>query len=222
MLPSLDTTTLLNTYRKKAKRYDFYHGFVTMGSDQKGRKLLIENSVFPGNKVLDAGGGTGTTALMAAVRAGASGHVTLLDLSGYMIEIGKKKAEAEGIRNVDFIEGDMYHIPFGDEHFDVVLSTYSTCPLGDPEKGTLEMYRTLKKGGLIGVAHSTEPNNKLMRWIARKFEKFIWHFPSISLGCRAVEVLPALEKAGAEKIFDKKIGVPLYPFRILVFKKPSN
>ncbi len=219
MLKALDHHTLLKTYRKKAKHYDFYHRTVTIGSDQKGREMIVEKTVKPGDIVLDAGGGTGTSALMAAHVVGNNGKVVLLDLSTYMLDVAKKKAKEASFDNIEFIEGDMYELPFEDNHFDVVLSSYSTCPLQDPGKATLEMLRVLKPGALLGIAHSTVPDNKLMKWIARKVERLIWLFPALSLGCRAVEVLPALKKTTATIRLNKKIGFPLWPFRILIVQK---
>jgi len=222
MPKALDNKTLLTTYRKKAKHYDFYHGFVTMGADQRGRKLLVKQCVKSGFKILDAGGGTGTTAIMAAKIAGDSGRVTLLDLSKYMIDIARKKAAELALNNIDFMVGDLYQLPFEDNYFDTVLSSYSTCPLANPEKGVLEMLRVLKPGSFLGIAHSTEPDNKILKWMAQKFEQFIWLFPSISLGCRAVKVLPALLDAGANLVMNKKFGVPLYPFRVIIVRKPLD
>ncbi len=114
----------------------------------------------------------------------------------------------------------MLDLPFPDNSFDVVLSTYSMCPLYDPDRGALELYRVVKPGGRIGIAHSTEPVSPVVKWLAEKVENVVWHIPSISLGCRTVSVLPALEKVGAVTVFEKNIGVPLWPFLVFVVDKP--
>jgi ubiquinone/menaquinone biosynthesis C-methylase UbiE len=111
-------------------------------------------------------------------------------------------------------------LPFDDGQFDVVLSTYSMCPLYDPAKGALELYRVTKPGGKIGVAHSTEPQNPAVKWLADRVENWAWHFPSISMGCRSVEVLPTLKSAGGKVLFSRNIGVPLWPFLVFIVEKP--
>jgi ubiquinone/menaquinone biosynthesis C-methylase UbiE len=221
--PALGTAQLKEIYGRIAARYDVQHGLITARSDQRGRRLLVANAVREGDRVLDCGAGTGTTGLLAARKAGRAGRVTLFDLSGDMLSVARAKAERMGLlENVDFQVGDMVRLPFGDNRFDAVLSTYSLCPLYDPEKGALELYRVARPGGKIGVAHSTEPDHPLMRWLSDRVEDFAWRFPGLSMGCRAVSVLPALKRAGGRVLFVRRIGIPLWPFLVFVVEKPSG
>jgi demethylmenaquinone methyltransferase / 2-methoxy-6-polyprenyl-1,4-benzoquinol methylase len=41
------------------------------------------------------------------------------------------------------------------------------------------------------------------------------------MGCRSVEVLPALKSAGGKVLFSRTIGVPLWPFHVFVIQKPA-
>jgi len=123
---------------------------------------------------------------------------------------------------MQFCVGDMAQLPFSDGRFDVVLSTYSLCPLHDPRLAARELYRVTRPGGLIGIAHSTEPQRRWVRWLADRAENLIWRFPGLSMGCRAVEVLPALQEAGGELIFQRYYGVPLWPFLASVLRKPGQ
>ena len=147
---------------------------------------------------------------------------TLFDLSDDMLDVAREKAETEGLHErVEFRTGDMVQLPFADDSFDVVLSTYSLCPLYDPARGALELYRVAHPGGKIGCAHSVEPENAFTRWLADRVEDIAWRLPWLSMGCRAVEVLPALERAGGRVLFVKRIGVPLWPFVVFVVEKPA-
>jgi demethylmenaquinone methyltransferase / 2-methoxy-6-polyprenyl-1,4-benzoquinol methylase len=223
MKAALNNEKLKSVYNHVAKRYDFQHTFLTAHSDDRGRKLLVQKSVKPGDKVLDCGAGTGSTGLMAAQVVGSEDKVTLFDLSEGMLDVAKEKAREKGLlQKLKFHTGDILKLPFEDNSFDVVLSTYSLCPVYDPAKGALEMLRVTKPGGLLGVAHSTEPEAKLVKWFADKVENIVWYFPSLSLGCRSVSVLTALEEAGCKVIFKKRIGVPLWPFMVFVVVKPYN
>ena len=131
----------------------------------------------------------------------------LLDASERMLEVAAEKAHLK--QRIRFCTGDMLDLPFADATFDLVLSTYSTCPLYDPAQGALEMYRVLKPEGRLGVAHSATPRNRSVRLLANVIESAVWRIPRISLGCRPVTVLPALEKAGASVIFRRTLRIPL-------------
>lgn len=223
MRKAIDKKILKAVYNRVARRYDFQHYFFTAGSDQRGRRILVEKVVLPGSKILDCGAGTGSTALLALEKVGASGKVVLYDMSDGLLAVARKRIKAAGFSDrVEFVKGDLHDLPFDDNSFDVVFSTYSMCPISDPEKGVKELYRVTKPGGRIAVAHSTNPENPIMKWVADKVESFIWHFPSISLGCRSVSVLPVLERAGCKVTFKSRIGVPFWPFLVFVAAKPTN
>ena len=137
-----------------------------------------------------------------------------------MLEVARRRATAAGLSDrIVFRTGDILALPFPDGAFDVVLSTYSMCPLYDPAKGALELLRVTRPGGRIGIAHSVEPTGRVTRWLADIVEDVVWRFPMISLGCRSVSVLPALQRAGARVLFSRYIGVPLWPFFVFVVEK---
>lgn len=221
MREGLDKRLLRGVYDRLAKRYDLQHTVLTARSDGRGRKMIVERTVRPGDVVLDCGAGTGSTGLLAAKRVGSSGKVVLLDMSEGMLAVARGKAETAGVENrLEFHVGDILHLPFDEASFDVVLSTYSMCPLYDPAEGAREVYRVLKPGGRAGFAHSADPRNVFLRLLAGWVEGLAWRFPSISMGCRSVSVLPALQEAGACLTFRRYIGVPLWPFLVFVVEKP--
>ena len=223
MRQALSKEKLKGIYGQIAKRYDVQHALITARADQKGRKILVEYSVKEGDEVLDCGSGTGTTGIMAAKNVGQNGNVTLFDLSEDMLEIARDKVVREGLQaRVTFQTGDMVHLPFDDNSFDVVLSTYSLCPLYDPEKGALELYRVTKPGGKLSVGHSTEPKNLIVKYLADWVEDIAWHFTWLSMGCRFVNVLPTLENVGGKVLLSKHIGVPLWPFLVFIIEKPET
>ena len=222
MREALPLDRLRNVYGRIAGRYDTQHSLLTLGSDERGRKLVVENTVGPGDSVLDCGSGTGSTASLAIKKAGGNGHVTLFDLSDNMLAMAQEKLRRDGlVEQATFMTGDILSLPFPDNHFDAVVSTYSLCPIYDPSLGALELLRVAKPGGKIGIAHSTEAKNPVVRLLADGIESIAWRIPSLSMGCRAVNVLPTLEKAGVKVLLSCSIGVPLWPFTVIVVKKPQ-
>lgn len=74
-----------------------------------------------------------------AVAAGAQPlKVVLFDMSAGMRAVAKEKTAQEKMQaRVAFKAGDMLSLPFEDNSFDVVLSTYSLCPVCDPAKAAM-------------------------------------------------------------------------------------
>jgi ubiquinone/menaquinone biosynthesis C-methylase UbiE len=95
-------------------------------------------------QVLDAGCGTGHTALAFAAQVT---QVIAVDFTAGMLEQGRKLAVARGITNVEFRLSDVEKLPFTEESFDLVLSRYSAHHWPHPSKALREFQRVLKPGG---------------------------------------------------------------------------
>ena len=104
-----------------------------------------------GQVVLDVATGTGNTAIAAARRWC---EVTAIDYVLGLLELGRARAAAEGLP-VTFLEGDAEEIPFPDNAFDVVLSTFGSMFAPNHEKAANELVRVCRPGGKIGMANWT-------------------------------------------------------------------
>ena len=100
----------------------------------------------PGNRVLDAGTGTGFAALHAARQVGEQGRVVGVDISQGMLSEARAEAAASSLANIEFIQCDATALAqFPDAAFDVVTSATSLIYIPVVE-GLLEWHRLLRHG----------------------------------------------------------------------------
>jgi ubiquinone/menaquinone biosynthesis C-methylase UbiE len=104
-----------------------------------------------GFHVLDAGCGAGTITVGLAERL-TGGRVVGVDPSGDGFSEALRYAEDNGIGNVDLHVGDAYALDFPSDRFDACLCHSTLETLGDPLAGLVEIKRTLKPAGVLGVA----------------------------------------------------------------------
>jgi SAM-dependent methyltransferase len=116
-----------------------------------GETLCEEMDLRAGSRVLDVAAGNGNATLAAARRWC---DVTSTDYVPELLEQGRRRAEAEGLR-VEFQEADAEALPFADASFDVVLSTFGVMFTPDQDKAAAELVRVCRPGGRIGLASWT-------------------------------------------------------------------
>ncbi len=102
-------------------------------------------------RVLDVAAGNGNATLAAARRFA---DVVSTDFVGSLLERGRERAKAERIR-VTFEEADAESLPFADDSFDVVLSTFGVMFTPNQEQAASELIRVCRPGGKIGLANWT-------------------------------------------------------------------
>jgi SAM-dependent methyltransferase len=124
-----------------------------------GEALVAGFGITKGLKVLDLGCGDGTTALPEA-RLGAD--VLGVDISSYLVAAGNGRAEAEGLANCRFEEGDASDLHgLKDRSFDLVVSFFGAMFAPKPFDVAREMVRVTRPGGRIMMANWI-PNDPTM------------------------------------------------------------
>lgn len=113
-----------------------------------GERVVALIGVAPGDRVVDVAAGTGNAAIRAAQ---AGGSVTALDLTPDLIPAGRRRASEAGV-DIEWVEGDAEQLPFADESFDVVLSTFGVMFAPRHAVAASEMLRVLRPGGRVGLA----------------------------------------------------------------------
>lgn len=114
---------------------------------ESGEALVAQLGITKEMNILDLGCGDGTTAIPEA-KLGAV--VTGVDIAANLVEAGNKRAEAEGLSNCSFQEGDASDLnALKDESFDLVVSIFGAMFAPKPMDVAKEMVRVTKKGGRI-------------------------------------------------------------------------
>ena len=116
-----------------------------------GEELCEALDLGAGSKVLDVAAGNGMITLAAARRWC---DVTSTDYVPALLEAGRTRAAAEGL-SVDFIEADAENLPFDNDGFDAVVSTFGVMFTPNQDKAAAELLRVLKRKGHIGLANWT-------------------------------------------------------------------
>jgi SAM-dependent methyltransferase len=116
-----------------------------------GERIVQRAGVRAGEDVLDVGCGTGN----AAIRAAQSGaRVVGVDLTPELFEAGRRDAAQFGVE-VEWVEGDAEALPFEDESFDVVLSTFGAIFAPRHRVTARELARVLRPGGRLAMFNWT-------------------------------------------------------------------
>jgi SAM-dependent methyltransferase len=115
------------------------------------------------DRVLDVGCGTGHTTRECARRA-VDGDALGVDLSSAMLRRARERADAEGLRNVEFEQGDAQVHPFPAERFDLVLSRFGVMFFADPGAAFTNLRRATAPGGrLVAIVWQSVERNP---WVA--------------------------------------------------------
>jgi arsenite methyltransferase len=105
-----------------------------------------------GETVLDLGSGGGIDVLLSARRVGPTGFVYGLDMTDEMLDLARANAREADVTNVEFLKGYIEDIPLPDASVDVIISNCVINLSTDKPKVLGEMFRTLRRGGRLGVS----------------------------------------------------------------------
>jgi SAM-dependent methyltransferase len=105
-----------------------------------------------GERVLDLGSGGGIDVLLSARRVGPTGFVYGLDMTDEMLRLARRNAAEAGVRNVEFLAGQIEAVPLPTHSVDVVISNCVVNLSPDKPAVMAEMARALVPGGRIGIS----------------------------------------------------------------------
>jgi len=162
-----------------------------------------------GEVVLDLGSGGGIDVLLSARRVGPTGKAYGLDMTDEMLALARENQDKSGLTNVEFLKGEIEHIPLPDNSVDVIISNCVINLSSDKDRVLAEAFRVLKPGGRFAVSDvvfsgadipATVPTNMEL-WVgcvAGALEKVTYRRKLAAAGFEAVDVEPTRIYRGTE------------------------
>jgi len=156
--------------------------------------LLHHDTIYPpGAKVLEAGCGIGAQTVILA-KNNPDAKITSVDISPESLEKAREKVERNGIKNVRFLQADIFSLPFEDSSFDHVFVCFVLEHLQNPEKIMRNLRKILKPEGTITVIEGDHGS--------------CYFYPE---GKNALEAWNCLIRVQAQMKGNSLIGRQLYP-----------
>ncbi|HEX6932861.1 MAG TPA: methyltransferase domain-containing protein [Streptosporangiaceae bacterium] len=119
--------------------------------DRFGAATVARLPLRAGHSVLDLCCGAGASAIPAALAVGADGQVIGVDLADPLLELGRTRAAAEDLRNIEFRRADATSTGFPAASFDAVVCVFGVYFAPDMAGFTAEMWRLVKPGGVLAI-----------------------------------------------------------------------
>ena len=142
-----------------APKYDFLNHFLSAGIDKCWRRKTIRLlKPYNPKQILDIATGTGDLAIKALSLN--PDLVTGVDISEEMLKIADKKIEKKKLKNkISLLQASSEALPFANSTFDAATVAFGVRNFKNLEKGIEEIYRVLKKGGVVAILEFSTPSS---------------------------------------------------------------
>lgn len=171
---------LIETYRKKARRYDLTSRLYPVpGYPQRGqrRRAVQALGLRAGDSVIDLACGTGLNFSLLQEAVGPGGRITGVDLTDAMLAQARERVATHGWRNVNLIQADAAAFDFPDGT-DAILSTYALTQVPECAQVIARGAAALNGGGHWVVLDLKVPG-RTPRWLTRAGSAAVRHATDI-------------------------------------------
>lgn len=138
-------------FHNVARRYDMMNDLMSAGMHRVWKSAFVDWLSPPkrsGWKALDVAGGTGDIAFRILEASDRKADVTVLDINGSMLEVGRDRAAKKGIaEHLSFVEANAEELPFPGKSFDAYTIAFGIRNVPRIDVALSEAFRVLKTGG---------------------------------------------------------------------------
>ena len=201
-----DNLTIEQLFDDIAPNYDRMNHLMSFNADRRWRRAAVRHIAGTSEPlhVLDLATGTGDLAIAIAQQLTTGSHVTGIDLSEKMLELGRGKVMVEGLSDtVDLLQGNAEQLPFANGSFDRVSVAFGVRNYENLAQGLSEACRVLRTNGKLVVLELSYPDNRFLLWCYKLY---------------ALKVLPWL----GELISGDRAAYTYLPESILRFPKGDD
>ena len=151
-VPLAEKQTLVDeVFHKVAARYDLMNDLMSGGLHRLWKEALVTQLNPPRSRAfrhLDVAGGTGDVAFRIIEAGGPQTRVSVLDINGSMLAVGRERPAARGhAAQLDFIEANAEALPLTEGSFDGYTIAFGIRNVPRIDRALAEAFRVLGRGG---------------------------------------------------------------------------
>ncbi len=172
-------------FRRLPRRYDLLAEMLSFGQNGRWRAELVKHVIAKDPRcVLDVA--TGTAGVAIALARQSNAHITGVDVSADMLEIGRRRVDAAGLKGrIELEAARAEELPFAAGTFDAIGFTYVLRYVGDPAATVGELARTLRPGGVMAGLDFFVPPNPFWHAAWWLYTRVVLPIAGLMLGGRA-------------------------------------
>ncbi|MHA1188838.1 MAG: bifunctional demethylmenaquinone methyltransferase/2-methoxy-6-polyprenyl-1,4-benzoquinol methylase UbiE [Alphaproteobacteria bacterium] len=138
-------------FHSVAGRYDLMNDLMSAGVHRLWKSAMVSWLAPPKSgrpyAVLDVAGGSGDIAFRIAERSNSHARITVSDINGSMLDVGRQRAEKNHVCGLTFVEANAENLPFPDASFDAYTIAFGIRNVPRIDVALAQAFRVLKPGG---------------------------------------------------------------------------
>jgi demethylmenaquinone methyltransferase/2-methoxy-6-polyprenyl-1,4-benzoquinol methylase len=154
-----------------AMRYDLMNDLMSLGAHRLWKRFAISRlGLKNGHRVLDLAGGTGDMTLLCHRLVAPDGIVTLADINGSMLSVGRNRLIDRGlVSGVQYVQTSAEHLSFAGNQFDAVIIAFGLRNVTDKLRALEEMYRVVRPGRPVVILEFSKLS---VSWLQRLYDVY--------------------------------------------------